>query len=65
MTSSETENVDIDWDGQNAHLVQLISSGDIYERFRNFDQEIEAETESLRKRNFINNDDVHKPFNIC
>ena len=65
MTSSETENVDIDWDGQNAHLAQMISSGMMYERFRNFDQEVEAETESLRKRTFINNDDVYRPFNIC
>ena len=65
MITRETENTVIDWDEQNAQLAQVISSGEIYERFCGFDQEIEAETESPRKRTFINNDNVHKPFNIC
>ena len=59
MITRETENTVIDWDEQNAQLAQVISSGEIYERFRNFDQEIEAETESLRKRTFIDNDNAH------
>ena len=54
----------INWDEQNSQLAQWVQTDDARQVFRNIDQEIQAETDSLRERTIINHEELQKQFTI-